>query len=438
LPDNVKILYISQYFPPEPGAPAARVYELSRAWVRSGAEVSVLTGFPNHPTGVLSPEYRGKIYTVEAVDGIRVHRAYIYAAANRGFWGRCLNYVSFAVSAVLVALTKLDVPDLVVATSPQFLVAVAGYVVARALGVPFVFEVRDLWPDSIVAVGAMSGRSAGVRLLKGLELFLYRHADHIVVVTDTFKRILGGKGIPLWKISVVKNGVDLCAFHPGPKPHDLLSRHGLEGKFVLAYIGTIGMAHGVGVLIEAARRMRLEPDVRFVVIGEGAERAALAGRARAEGLRNIVFLGSVPRPQVRDWILASDACAVVLKDRALFRSVIPSKIFEILACARPIILGVAGEAAGMLEQARAGIVIPPEDVDRLCAAVRALRADAGAAAAMGRRGRRFVEGSFDRDVQAAAYLALLADARSATAIPDSAAARTCPDRMIAGPDRLTQ
>jgi glycosyltransferase involved in cell wall biosynthesis len=409
----VNILYISQYFSPEPCAPAARVHELSRAWVQAGASVSVLTAFPNHPTGIIPGQYRGRRYQCEMVDGIRVHRAYIYPAANKGFWGRIINYLSFAVSALCIGIFKLESPDVVVATSPQFLVALSGYVLARILRAPFVFEVRDLWPASITAVGALREGSILIRMLEALEVYLYRHAHHIVVVTDSFKRTIAAQGIPEAKISVSKNGVNLSFFHPGPKPQEILRRYGLEGKFVVSYIGTVGMAHGVELIVAAAERMQNTPDLHFVVVGQGAESAALTARASSKNLRNITFLGAVSRSEVREWIQASDVCTAMLRDRALFRTVIPSKLFEIMACARPVILAVAGEAARLLNKAGAGIAVQPENTDQFCAAILFLKENPGALETMGNRGRLFVEEHFDRTAQANGYLALLAGLRPA-------------------------
>ena len=414
----MEVLYVSQYFPPEPGAPAARVHELARAWVTSGIKVSVLTAFPNHPTGVVPPEYRGSLYRQETVDGIRVHRTYIYPAANAGVWGRALNYISFALSALVTGVLKAKAPDVVVATSPQFLVALAGYLVAGIRRVPFVFEVRDLWPASIVAVGALRAGSWPVRLLETLERFLYRRAQHIVVVTDAFKEIIAASGIPDAKISVVKNGVDLKQFRPGPKPRELLARHGMEGKFVAAYIGTIGMAHGIGRILDAARRLQPVPEVQFIVVGEGAERAALSAAAAAEGLANVKFIGAVPRSEVRNWILASDVCLVPLRNRQLFRTVIPSKMFEILACARPVLLSVAGESADLLRQANAGLVVDPENTDQLCQAIMFLKEQPDLAQAMGARGRSFVKDHFDRGRQAIEYGNLLMAILLETARPE--------------------
>lgn len=402
------ILYVSQYFPPEPGAPAARVYELSRAWVQSGAKVSVLTAFPNHPTGVVPSAYRGKLYQSEVIDGIKVHRTFIYPAANKGFWKRSFNYISFAISALLIGLFKVRPPDIVVATSPQFLVALSGYVLARLLRAPFVFEVRDLWPASIVAVGALDEGSIPVRLLEVLERYLYRHSEHVVVVSEPFKGVIASREIPESRISVINNGVDLNLFQPGNKPPELLRAHNLEGKFVVSYIGTVGMAHGVGMIIGAARQMRELADIHFVIVGEGAERAELSAIATGEGLNNVTFVGAVPRSNVRDWILASDVCAVTLRDKPLFQMVLPSKMFEIMSCARPIILSVTGESARLLERARAGILVRPENIDQFRSAVLRLKDAPLESREMGANGRAFVEAYFDRAVLANSYLELLA------------------------------
>lgn len=404
----MRILFLSHYYPPEVNAPANRVSQLARAWAADGHRVSVLTGFPNHPTGIVPPEYRGRPYVRRELDqGVEVVRTPIYAAANQGFLKRSLNYASYSVSASTVGPFITDRPDLVVATSPQFLTAVAGYWLARLKRVPFVLEVRDLWPASIVDVGAMRAGSAPVRVLEAAERFLYRHADHIVVVTDSFVDAIAAHGIPREKISVVKNGVDLEMFRPGPPDDAVRARLGLRGKFVAAYIGTHGMAHGLGTVLDAAARLRDDDRVRFVLIGDGAEKAALQRRAAAEGLTNVRFLDQLPHEAIPDHVRAADVTLVLLRDLPLFRTVIPSKIFEFMGTARPIVIGVDGEARRLVEDAGAGVFVPPEDAAALAATVRRLAGDPATCARLGASGRAFVERHFSRQAQARRYLDIL-------------------------------
>ena len=402
----MKILYLSQYFPPEMGAPAARVSELSRAWVAAGHEVCVLTGFPNHPTGVIPPEYRGKLRQRERWGAVEVLRTWVYATANRGIARRSLAFVSWAASSV--ALGSLDrgvrESDVVVATSPQFLCAVGGFVLARMLGVPYVLEIRDLWPQSIVEVGALPARHPIVLALEQVERFLYREADLLVSVTDSFCEVWRQQGIDPGKMRVIKNGVDLRLFEPGPRDGEARTRLGLEGKFVVAYIGTHGMAQRLDTLLDAAALLQDDPEIHVLLVGEGAERERLVARARAQGLANVTLLGQQPREAIPGLVAASDLVAVILRRAELFQKVIPSKMFEVMGSARPMVLGVEGEAEALLRAAGAGWAVPPEDPRALAHAIRRAKADPDECRRRGEAGRAYVRAHYDRDVLAQRYL----------------------------------
>ncbi|MBN2576784.1 MAG: glycosyltransferase family 4 protein [Deltaproteobacteria bacterium] len=402
----MRILYVSQYFPPEMGAPAARVYELSREWVRLGHQVTVLTGFPNHPTGVIPPEYRGQWLRRDIVDGIEVVRVPIYAAANRGFAKRIANYLSYAASASVVGPWVAGRPDLVLATSPQFMTAVAGYWLSRIYRAPFVFEVRDLWPRSIVAVGAMSARSPIVKALEQVELFLYRKATRVVTVTESFVDEIAARGIDRAKISVITNGVDLELFRPGSRA-DARAQLGLPGGFLAAYVGTHGMAHGLGMILDAAPRLR-DQGVTFLLVGEGAEKPALRERASREGIENVMFWDQRPRDVIAQVYAAADVCLVLLRKDPLFTTVIPSKIFEFMGAGRAIHTTVDGESRRIIERAGAGVFSPPEDVDAFVATLRALAGDRARLEELGRSARAYVEDNYARPVLAARYAELLA------------------------------
>jgi glycosyltransferase involved in cell wall biosynthesis len=407
----MRILYISQYFPPEMGAPAARVLELSRAWARRGHEVTVLTAFPHHPTGVIPPGYRRKVLMREKIEGIEVIRTWVYATANRGFLKRTLSYLSFMVSSVLLGLPLLRRRyDVVIATSPQFFVAVAGCVISTLLRRPFIFELRDLWPESIVAVGALRNRGV-IRVLEGIEMMLYRRARAVCAVADSYVDVLARRGVRREKVFVVKNGADLERFRPRPKSAaaGVIEEFDLEGKFVCCYIGTIGMAHGLDIVLDAAARTTGDAGLVYLLVGEGARRGELESKAKERGLSNVIFTGQQPRERVVEFLAASDAVLVHLRKTELFEKVIPSKIFEIMGCGRPIILGVAGEAAGIIREAGSGVAIEPENVEEFLAAVESLRADTGKGTSMGRSGRAFVEANFDRERLAEDYLVRLGD-----------------------------
>ncbi len=409
----VRILYLSQYYPPEMGAPSARVSQLARLWAAEGHDVTVLTGFPNHPTGVIPPEYRGRPYIRREEDhGVHVVRAPIYATANRRVIRRGLNYVSYAASASAIG-PFLGQPDVVIGTSPQFLTAVAACWVAQAKRVPFVFEVRDLWPQSIVDVGAMSANSPVIKGLTVIERFLYRHADLIVSVTDGFVDEMAAKGVPRERMAVVKNGVDLSLFTPGPRDNEVRRKLGFQDKFLVSYIGTHGMSQGLGTVLDAAVLLRDDPRIQFVFLGEGAMKESLVRRAKDEGIRNILFLGQVPHREIPSYVQASDVTLVPLRKLEIFKATIPSKIFEFLGAARPIVIAVDGEAREIVESSGGGLFVPPEDSARMAEALRMLAADPANCEEMGRRGRAYVEQNFSRTVLARKYLDLLAGVVSA-------------------------
>jgi glycosyltransferase involved in cell wall biosynthesis len=408
----VKILYVSQYFPPEMGAPAARVGELSRYWTQDGHDVTVLTGFPNHPTGVVPPEYRRRFRRLvarENLEGVKVVRTWLLPFPNRKTYERMLNYGSFCLSAAGTGLFA-GRPQVVIATSPQLLVGLSGWWLARCKGSRFVFEVRDLWPESLTAVGKGSPDSALHRSLGKIASFLYRNSDHIVVVTPAFKDYL----VQHWqvspkKISVVENGVETDVFSPNQNS-DLKAELDAQGKFIVSYIGTMGNAHGLHTLVEAAARLQSSaPHVLFLLVGEGAEKQELVSLIAARGLRNVRFVEQQPRERIPAYICASDVCLVLLKKAEIFKTVIPSKMLEFMSCARPVILGVEGQARNILEEAEAGLCIEPENSVQLADAISRLAGDAQLGKTLGRNGRRHVLQHFSRLRTATAYVELLND-----------------------------
>jgi glycosyltransferase involved in cell wall biosynthesis len=411
----MKILYVSQYFPPEMGAPAARAAELSRRWAAAGQEVTVLTGFPNHPTGVVPPEYRDKLRRLvarEEMDGVNVVRTWLLPFPNRKARERMLNYSSFCASAASTGLF-LSRPDVVIATSPQLLVGVAGWWLARCKRVPFVFEVRDLWPESLAAVGMGNSNSLLHRALAKIAGFLYRHSDRVVVVTPAFEDYLVEHWrVPREKISVIENGVETKLFAPEPFTGEaaigLRRKLRAEGKFVISYIGTMGMAHGLETIIAAAAQLRdANSEIVFLMIGEGAEKERITTLARERGLNNLRFVDQQPREKIPAYIGASDVCLVLLKKTELFKTVIPTKMLEFMSCARPVILGVDGQARAILEEARAGLAIEPENSDALVNAIRYLSANREIARELGQNGREHIVRKFSRRQTAEKYIHVL-------------------------------
>jgi glycosyltransferase involved in cell wall biosynthesis len=409
----VKILYVSQYYPPEIGAPAARVSELAREWAARGHQVTVLTAFPQHPFGRKLPSDRGVLTRRERDGDVEVVRTYIFAGPNAGFWRRIASFVSFMLSAMLIGPFRVGKPDVVIATSPQLFTAIAGRWISWLKRVPFVFEVRDLWPESIVEVGAMRPGRA-IRILKRLAAALYHSADRVVTVGRGYRRrVLRNYRVPAGRIEVVTNGVDLELFQfSEAQRRQVRQAQGWDHEFVVMYLGTLGMAHGLEFVLEAAERMNAQsiaerPAPLFVLVGDGAERAKLESLARQRGLERVQILPAQAKDQVVGLYAAADVCLVPLRRVELFTDVLPSKMFEIMAMQRPVVVSVDGEARQEIEQAGAGVFVQPESVAGLIAAVERLRSDPDLSAQFGRAGRKRVEKLFNRRVLARRYLRIL-------------------------------
>jgi len=394
----VRILVVSHYFPPEVNAPANRTHEHTRRWAADGHQVTVITGVPNHPRGVLFPGYRNRLIQEEQIDGVRVIRTWMYLTANEGFVRRTLNYVLFALAAVLSSF-RTESPDVVVATSPQFFCGIAGAVIARLKRRPFVLEVRDLWPDSIVELGQLRGKRT-IQFLRAVETRLYRSASGIVVNTQAFVAHIRARGIPVDRITVIYNGIDLRMFSPRSPSQELRQAYGLQNHFVAAYIGTLGLAHGLMTIVDAAERLRGCEDIVFLLLGDGAARGPVEAEISRRGLSNVRVLGLRPRTEMPAWIASVDVTLVLLRDLPVFETVIPSKIFEFLAQERPVIVAARGEIRRLVEEAKAGLLIDPENADQLVSAVLEVRDHPDIARVRARAGREWVEASFDREALA--------------------------------------
>ena len=423
----MKILYISQYFSPEMAAPAARAAELSRHWTRMGHDMTVLTGFPNHPTGVVPAEWRSRLRHLrysEKVDGVHVERTWLWPLPNRRAHERIRNYASFCISAALTGLT-LARPDVIIATSPQLLCALAGWWVARWKRVPFVFEVRDLWPESLIAVGAGSEGSLLHRTLGAIAGFLYKRADRIVVVTAAFKEhLIRHWRVPAQKIAVVENGVETDLFRPdAAAAAGVRSRFGLDHRFLICYVGTMGMAHGLETLIAAAEQLQTTlPDAMFLLIGEGAEKQSIIQLAAARRLTNVRFLDQQPRECIPAFISAADLCLVMLKRTDLFKTVIPTKLLEYMACARPVVVAVDGQSRQIVEEARAGVFATPEDSAALEKAICLLAPDPARRNQLGTNGRQYIVEKLSRERTAWSYMSVLEELLGSEDLPRVAAA----------------
>jgi hypothetical protein len=369
----VKILFLTDNFPPEYNAPATRTFEHCREWVRAGAEVTVITCAPNFPAGIVFGGYRNRLYQRETMEGIEVVRVWTYVAPNSGFVRRIVDYLSFAMMAFFAGLFRRF--DVVVATSPQFFTTFAGSALARIRRRPWVFELRDVWPESIVATGSMQPGRA-IAALERIELALYRHAALVVAVTDAFKRKLITRGIGAEHVAVIPNGVSQEAYaNPPGRERATDGPEGPRRPFVVGYIGTHGLAHGLEVILDAAEQLRDEP-FRFLMVGDGARKRALEESATARGLENVDFRDPVPKEDVPSLLASTDVAVIPLKRSETFTTVIPSKIFEAAAARRPIVLGVDGQARELMESYGAGLSFPPEDSAALAGTLRTLAGDA--------------------------------------------------------------
>ena len=404
--DRLKILYISHYFPPEVNAPAVRVSEMARYWSESGHDVTVLTGFPNHPAGIIPEEYRGLIKAKEKHARIKVIRTYLYAAPNRGFVKRILNYLSFMSSAIVLGTPSVGKPAVLIATSPQFFVAVAGYVISRIKRCKFIFEVRDLWPEEIVAVGAVKNKFI-IKMLESIEMFLYRKADLVVAVAQGTIDTLVKRGIPAEKLALLPNGVDIEHFQNTSGSSSVRKELNIDDKFVVSYVGTHGMAHRLDTVLDAAAKLKNNDRIQFLFVGDGAEKNKLVERKKREKLDNVIFHDQIDRSRIPDFYAATDLFLVPLRKADLFTRNIPSKIYEIMAAQKPMLIATNGESRRLVESAGAGIGITPEDSDELAVNIEQLEKDEELRHQMGQSGYAFALANASRKRLADDYLRLL-------------------------------
>lgn len=392
---QMHILFLTHYFPPEVNAPASRTYEHCKRWVEAGHKVTVITCAPNAPSGKVYDGYKNRFIAQETIDGINVVRVWSFIAPNSGFLKRIINFLSSMFMMILYVLFSGIKYDLHIATSPQFFTGWAGVVLKWFRRKPFLLEIRDIWPESILTVGAMK-KSIIIRFLEKMEIWMYRAADHIVTVGNGYKENIAKKGVSPSKIDVVTNGVSLELFDNQNQSTEFRDTHKLpETKFICSYIGTIGMAHGLDVILHAAEKLRKESveDVEFWIVGDGARRSELETMAIEKALENVRFLGRLPKEDMPKVIASSDAALVHLNKTDLFSTVIPSKLFEFMAMELPIIMGVEGESRQLVLDACAGEVMEPECAEDLIRAIQTIRLNGKNHYA----GRNYVAEHFNRD-----------------------------------------
>ena len=405
----MRILFLTHYFTPEGNAPASRTHEHCRAWVEAGHEVTVITAQPNVPNGVVYPGYKNRLWpTRETIEGIQVVRVWTFIAPNAGSFKRVLSFLSFMFSAVLAACF-VKRPNVIIATSPQFFCGWAGVFASWLRWRPFVLEIRDIWPESIAAVGAMK-EGLAYHFLQWLEKRMYLAATKIVTVGEGYKARILERAPQLNNITVITNGVSEKLFRPRPKDASFLAEWQLQNRFVCSYIGTIGMAHGLEIVVKAARRLKEmdRHDIAFLLVGDGANRAPLEQQIRDEQLEDwVTFTGRLPKEKMSTVLASSDAVLVHLSGCDLFETVIPSKIFETMAMNRPLIMGVRGEAATITAASGSALEIEPDNDEQLVEAVRQLADNPQLVQQLSASGREFVLANYSREKLAARFQTLL-------------------------------
>lgn len=415
------ILIISRYYPPEIGVAGVCVSETATRLVNLGYRVTVLTTVPNYPTGVVPPEYRGHIMQSEVLDGVCVFRVWCYVAPNKGFFRRVLAQLSFGCLAPILGWKQVDRPDLIIVGSPPLFNVITGRVLAWLKRCPLVFMVADLWPESAIQLGALRNRAL-IRLSEWLEWSTYQKANFVWVVTEGIRNTLIQRGLPPERIFLLTNGVDCTKFKPMLK-EQARAELAWDDRFTIIYAGGHGMSHGLITVLDAAEQMLDYTDIHIVLVGDGGEKAKLVAQAQKRGLKNITFLDAQPHNRIPLLLAATDVCLVHVRKVPLFQGMLPIKMFEAMACARPIILAVDGEARLLAEQnVKAAIYVEPGNAEALVSAIFYLREHPEKAEELGHRGRALVEARFDYDLLTAqldARLEILLEKQGPVTLPET-------------------
>ncbi len=406
-PGRARVVMITQIFPPEMGALANRMYPMARALHRAGQQVSVATGMPSYPAGRVFPEYRGRRFLREERDGIVVVRTtYRTVARNVGSASQLLSYLSFLPAALHSAL-RAGPTDIVFVTSPPLFPVLPAMIVAAVRRAALIVDLRDLWPDEIVAVGAASEGSVPVRVIRALERLAYRRADIVTCTTQAFADTVRRRGVPQERIVLLPNGADLDLFRPLDPDSEVVAAYDLGDRFVVMYSGLFGLKHGLDSVVDAAAALRDRDDIVFFLRGEGPTKRTLQERVAAEGLSNVVFGDEIPIEDVPRLLARADACVTTLLPDPYLEKIISVKIFEYMACGKPVVGALGGEGARVIEAARAGLVVPPGDGTAIARAVATLADDPKVAVQMGARGAEHVAARYSRELTAERFAELV-------------------------------
>lgn len=404
----MRIVVICHYFPPEIGAPSARLYEMAKHWVQLGNEVHVVTCFPNHPTGVIPEEYRNKKYSHEVMDGIEVHRNYVYATPNKGFIKKTLGHISFMFSSVVFSMRKIKEPDVIITSSPTFFSIFSGYWYSLRKKARFVLEIRDLWPAAMIELGVMK-KGYITNALEKMELFFYRKSKKLIMVTKSFKENVVSRGIDSSKVHVITNGVEQELFYPKEKNKEIMEEYDLKNKFVVSYVGAHGISQNLNTILKVAKALEKEKDIQFLFIGEGAEKDKLMQIVVEQEINNVTFFDAQPKEMIPEFYSISDISLIPLKNIELFKTFIPSKMFEIMACGIPIVASLEGEAAEILKESQAAVVVRPDTPTEITQAILKLKNDKSLLETYKKNGPAFVEQHYSRRKLAEQYLKIISE-----------------------------
>ncbi|WP_206808403.1 glycosyltransferase family 4 protein [Paradesulfitobacterium ferrireducens] len=398
----MRFLMLTQYFPPETGAAQVRLKELAKGLQRQGHDVTVVTAFPNHPSGVIPPEYRGRFFMKDEVEGLTVFRTWVYPVQRGRFWKRLLNYFSFVFSS-LFGILRAGPCDILFVESPPLFLGMTAVLGQWIKGARLVFNVSDLWPESAVALGLVTNKSL-IRLTEALESWLYRRSWKLSAVTLGIRDTWLKRGIPAEKVAFLPNGVNLELFRPLPPDREFQDRLQLKDKFVLIYAGTMGYAQGLETVLEAARLLQGEEQYRFLFLGDGTEKPKLEQLAHDYNLTNVQFVGFQPVTDMPRYFSLAGASIVPLKKLKLFEGARPSKMFPAMGCAVPIIYSGEGEAVDLIREAGAGLTVEPENPEQLAQAIRTLYELKDQGRSLGEQGRSYVEKHYSWDSIVAEWL----------------------------------
>ena len=388
----MRFLILSQYFPPEAGAPQTRLAALSRELIRLGHQVEVVTALPNYPAGHIFPEFRGSFYRRDDWEGVRVHRVWLYASIGQGL-KRMLNYASFAITS-FYGLLRAKKPDYVFVESPPMFLSVPGFVMSRLWGVPFIFNVSDLWPDSVRELGVLQ-KGFLLCFAYALERWTYRKASYINAVTKgILAKLVEVKGVPSHKVLFMPNGVDTNLFQPTSPDLEFKDRLGLKNRQIVLYQGTQGYVHGLENVLYAAKLLSQDTKICFLFVGGGSERRNLERLKSNLGLQNVTFLDPVSIEKLPCLFSIAECGLVSLKRSPLSADARPSKTLPIMASGKPVLFVGNGEGARLVEEAKAGVVVPPGDPRALADALRTLISNPRVADQLGKNGRKHAEEQF--------------------------------------------